>query len=72
MTSNIIYKENNAYQVIREFPTSSFQDKYGNPLPQLLGVWVQYLGGDHVLQTNNRLYICETIKDAVILEENVE
>lgn len=72
MTSNIIYKGNNAYKVIREFPTSSFQDNKGNPLPQLLGAWVHYLGGDHVLQANNKMYICETIEDAIILEENAQ
>ena len=70
--NNIIYKGENAYKIIREFPTSSFQDKHGNSLPQLLGAWVQYLGGNHVLQANNKIYICETIEDVIILEENVQ
>lgn len=72
MTFNIIYKGDNAYQILRAFNISTFQDRYGNSNPQLLGEWVKYLGGDHVLQDQHRLYICKTIEEATILEENVE
>jgi hypothetical protein len=67
MNYNIIYKGDKAYQILRDFPASSFQNKDNSTNPQLLGAWVSYLGGNHVLQANNKILICKEIEEATIL-----
>ena len=34
---------------------------------ELLGLWVNHLGGDHVLREGDKLLICRTVEDAVIV-----
>jgi len=61
----------NAYIVKREIPIHNFEQKGTNRLNmELLAAYRDYLGCDHVLRTQTHFLMCETIEDAVIVEEN--
>jgi len=51
------------YKVLRYIPLHNVMDKKGNINRKIVGLWVKYEDGDHVLQERNRILICETIKE---------
>jgi len=67
MSYNIIYKEDNAYEILRSMPITYFKNKNESINQQVLGLWVNYLGGDHVLQKENYFLICKTIPEAELV-----
>ena len=65
------YVNDDAYIVKREIPIHNFEQKGTNRLNmELLAAYRDYLGCDHVLRTQTHFLMCETIEDAVIVEEN--
>jgi hypothetical protein len=38
---------------------------------ELLKEWRDYIGADHVLQKQDEFWLCETIKEAEVVEENL-
>lgn len=64
--SNVIYSNNIAYKVLRSINTHHFLNKDQSINKQVLGMYVHEIGGDHVLQQNNKFLICETIEEATI------
>ena len=61
--------------VIREFNPHYFltDPKRPNWLNQkFIGLWVHHLDCDRVVRQDNKILICRTIEDAVIIEENEE
>lgn len=63
---NIIYSNDIAYKILRSISTYHFLNKDQSINKQVLGMYVHEIGGDHVLQQNNKFLICETIEEAII------
>tara|TARA_R100000656_G_C3874463_1_gene112952 strand:+ start:45 stop:305 length:261 start_codon:yes stop_codon:yes gene_type:complete len=51
------------YKILRYIPIHNVVDKKGKVNKKIIGLWVKRENGDHVLQENNNLLICETIQD---------
>ena len=66
--SNIIYKDNIAYKILDIVSIYSFLNSDNSINQKVLGLYVNEKRGDHVLQRDNKFLICETIKDAEVLE----
>tara|TARA_B110000483_G_scaffold234153_1_gene303838 strand:+ start:1332 stop:1544 length:213 start_codon:yes stop_codon:yes gene_type:complete len=66
--SNVVYNNGVAYKILNIVAMHNFADKRGNINKQVLGMYVNENGGDHVLQRNNKFLICETIQEATIIE----
>ena len=71
ITDYLKYVNDKAYIIKREVPIHNFEQKGTNRLNmELLAAYRDYLGCDHVLRTQTHFLMCETIEDAVIVEEN--
>ena len=71
ITDYLKYVNDKAYIVKREVPIHNFEQKGTNRLNmELLAAYRDYLGCDHVLRTQTHFLMCETIEEAVIVEEN--
>lgn len=71
ITDYLKYVNDKAYIIKREVPIHNFEQKGTNQLNmELLAAYRDYLGCDHVLRTQTHFLMCETIEDAVIVEEN--
>tara|TARA_B110000495_G_C22673441_1_gene397885 strand:+ start:246 stop:452 length:207 start_codon:yes stop_codon:yes gene_type:complete len=68
MHYNIIYKDDNAYKIIREIPTHNFQNKDGSIHQQVLGMYVHELDCDRVFRENNHFLICKKIAEGTIIQ----
>jgi len=64
MNYNIIYKEGLAFEILKEISAHMFQNKDGSINQQILGLYVNELDGDRVLQRNGKFLICRTIEEA--------
>ena len=69
MNYNVIYKNDNAYKIIEEISIHNFLNSDNSINQRVLGLYVNKLNCDHVLQRENKFLICQTIQDAVITEE---
>ena len=67
MNYNIEYKNGNAYKVLDEISIHNFLNKDNNVNQKVLGLYVNQVGGNHVLQKESKFLICETIEDAIIV-----
>lgn len=65
--SNIIYSKGIAYKVLKSIYIHHFLNKNKSINKQVLGMYVNEIGGDHVLQQNDQFLICETIQEANII-----
>ena len=65
--SNVIYSNNVAYRILKSISIHHFLNKDQSINKQVLGMYVHEIGGDHVLQQNNKFLICETIEEAQII-----
>lgn len=72
MNYNIVYNGDTAYKILRKLPIHNFLNKDNQINQQVLGLWVKYLGGNHVLKQEDKFLICEIIEEATIIEENVQ
>lgn len=68
--SNIVYNGDKAYKILDIISIHNFTNKDGNVNKQVLGMYVSEKKGDHVLQHQNQFLICETIEEAIVVEEN--
>ena len=60
-------------EVIREFNPSNFITDNGNQMNKhLIGAWVAHLDCDRVVRQDNKILICKTVEDAIIIEEQDE
>lgn len=66
--SNIIYKDNIAYQILDIINVHNFLNSNNSVNQKVLGLYVHEKGGDHVLQRENKFLICKTIEEAKIIE----
>jgi len=65
--SNIIYKDNIAYQILDIINVHNFLNSNNSVNQKVLGMYVHEKGGDHVLQRDNKFLICQTIEEAQIV-----
>jgi hypothetical protein len=68
MHYNIIYKDDNAYKIMREIPIHNFQNKDGSVHQQVLGMYVHELNCDRVFRENNNFLICKKIAEGLIIQ----
>ena len=68
MYSNIIYRVNEALEILHEINAHMFQNRDGSINQQVLGMYVHEWRADRVVMKNNKLLICKTIEEAVIVE----
>ena len=68
MHYNIIYKDNNAYKIIREIPIHNFQNSDGSVHQQVLGMYVHELNCERVFKENNHFLICQKIEEGSIIQ----
>ncbi len=66
MNWNIVYKGDKAYKILDETLIHNFLNSDNSVNQRVLGMYVHYKGGDHVLQRDNKFLICETIEEAII------
>jgi|TARA_B100001287_G_scaffold49249_1_gene38299 hypothetical protein len=67
--SYIKYVNDRCFLVIREMPVHQMiiPKRHPNKIDkELLGLWVNHLGGNHVLRERDKLLICEEIEDAKV------
>jgi len=69
MNYNILYKDDLAFEIIKEISIHMFQNKNGDINQQVLGMYVHELGADRVLMREGKLLICKQIEEAVIDNE---
>lgn len=68
MNHNIIYKDGNAYNIIKEISIYNFQNKDGSVNQQVLGMYVHELDCVRVFQQKGKFLICNLIPDVVYEE----
>ena len=68
MYCNIIYRDNEALEIVHEINAHMFQNRDGSINQQVLGMYVHEWRADRVVMKNNKLLICKTIEEAVIVE----
>ena len=67
MNYNIEYKNGNAYKVLDEISIHNFLNKDNSVNQKVLGLYVNQVGVNHVLQKESKFLICETIEEAIII-----
>lgn len=70
MYKNVIYNGDKGYNILDVVPISNFKNSDGNTNKQVLGLYVNEKGGDHVLQKQNKFLICKEIEEATIIESS--
>lgn len=67
---NIISIDDNLYKILRSFAPSYFKTKSGEVRKEMLGVWVEYLSANKVVEREGRFLICRLIEEAIIVDTN--
>ena len=68
MRYNIIYRDNEALEILEEIGAHMFQNSDSSINQKVLGMYVHQLGADRVVMKERKLLICKTIEEAVIVE----
>lgn len=68
---NLIQRNGETLEIITEVYTNMFQNSDGSINQKVLGMYVHEWDCNRVVSKNNKLLICKTIDDAIIIEENV-
>ena len=71
MLHEIVWHNENAYKIIKKIKHHSVSPK-GIFNKDLLADWRDYVGADHVLQKNDEFWLCETIQEAIVIEDENE
>lgn len=67
MNYNIIYYENDAYEIIHDIDIHMFLNKNKSVNQQVLGLYVHEWKADKVLQKDDKFLICKKIEEAQIV-----
>jgi hypothetical protein len=59
----VFYYNGNVYLVLRKLNLSYIIDRHNNINEELLKIWKEGVGADHVLKTNTHFLLCETITE---------
>ena len=57
------------YKLIKYLPEHNVTNKGGIVNMEMLAAWRDYVGADHVLRDQMGFMLCETVTDAVIVDE---
>jgi histidinol phosphatase-like PHP family hydrolase len=60
---SLFFHNDNVYVVLRALSLSYVLSKDNEPNMELLKLWKEYLGVDHVLKTASHYLICETVQE---------
>jgi hypothetical protein len=63
MMKNIIYHNDKAYVVLMELKAHQVSNANGLVNMEILKLWRDHLGGDHVIKQNDSYTVLETIQD---------
>lgn len=63
--------EDNLYEVLRTFNKSYFTTKKKEINKNLVGIWVEHLEGNKVIQTEEKFHVCRLIEEAKMDNINV-
>lgn len=67
---NKLVKHNDTwYKQLRYIKEATVRKKTGEISMEALAAWRDYCGADHVLRDQTGFMLCETIEDAVVIEE---
>ena len=69
--NEVIWHNENAYKIIKKIKNHQVSPK-GILNKEILAEWRDYVGADHVLQQQNEFWLCETIQDAIIIEDEIQ
>jgi len=69
--NEIIWHNGNAYKIIKKIKQHNVSPK-GILNKEILAEWRDYVGADHVLQQQNEFWLCETIQDAIVIEDEIQ
>ena len=64
MNYNILYREDEALEILNEVNAHMFQNRDGSINQQVLGTYVHEWEADRVVMKDNKLLICKTIEEA--------
>ena len=69
--SEVIWHNGNAYKILKKVKQHNVSPK--NILnKEILAEWRDYVGADHVLQQHDEFWLCETIQDAIVIEDEIQ
>jgi hypothetical protein len=60
---SLFFYNNNVYIILRKLNLSYIIDRHGNINEELLKIWKEGVGADHVLKTNTHFLLCETVTE---------
>ena len=64
--SRVIQQGDNLYTILGVYPSRMFINTDKTVDKTKLGMVVRWEGGDHVIQHQDKYYVCEQIEDAII------
>ena len=59
----LFFYNNNVYLILRRLHLSYIIDKNNNINNELLKLWKEHEGADHILITDTHFFLCETVKE---------
>jgi hypothetical protein len=59
----LFFYNGNVYLVLRKLNLSYIIDRHNNINEELLKIWKEYMGADHVLKTATHFLLCETVTE---------
>jgi len=69
--NEITFHNGNAYKILKKIKQHNVSPK-GFLNKEILAEWRDYVGADHVLQQHDEFWLCETIQDAIIIEDEIQ
>jgi hypothetical protein len=62
--SNVIYNGDKAYKILNIISIHHFLNRDNTLNKKVLGLYVNEIGGNHVLQRDDKFLICDVIEEA--------
>ena len=59
----LFFYNGNVYLVLRKLNLSYIIDRHNNINEELLKIWKEYMGADHVLKTTTHFLLCKTVTE---------
>jgi hypothetical protein len=69
--NEVIWHNENAYKIIKKIKHHQVSPK-GILNKEILAEWRDYVGADHVLQQHDEFWLCETIPEAILIEDEIQ
>jgi hypothetical protein len=59
----LYHYNNKVYVILRRIPHHNFHKKNGELVLEVVGLWRDHLGADHVLKDQTHFIFCHTVQD---------